>query len=232
MIMLNLQALRYAFTDYRVALQTCETSLRSALKLDWETIESHYRVEFRMEDIQEAIRHSLEELTHIYGFSQRLKDLEGEAPKMRYNDLIEVLEGAIAIVAEEAHDLVVFDRKYEGKIPPILCNQLHLQTALLYVLIYGVQAIKNRGKLSISTACNDHTVQVIVETSPSQSSSSLYLTSESTNNKVQREAMSQLITTVLDEMGGVFSVHETDHAGFAATVTLPIESATSKQQLP
>ena len=224
MVMLNVQALRYAFTEYRVALQTSDDGLRSAMNKDWGTIESHYRVEFRMQDIREAINHSLEELNQIYNFTQRLKDLGGAAPTMRYNDLIDLLEETIHIVSEETQDLVVFDRRYEGHLPPIRCNQLHLQTAILYVLIFGIQAIRSHGKISISTARKDQSVQVVVETNASAPALVLNTTPELTSSRIQQETMSHMITSILEDMGGDFRVRESDGSSFAATVTLPIES--------
>ncbi|NIR49437.1 GAF domain-containing protein [candidate division KSB1 bacterium] len=74
-------------------------------------------------------------------------------------DLHEGIEGALTLLQHELHDRIDVIRDY-GDLPQICCFPSELHQAFMHVLTNAIQAIEDKGIITITTSANESTVRI------------------------------------------------------------------------
>ncbi|NIM91716.1 MAG: PAS domain S-box protein [Candidatus Aminicenantes bacterium] len=110
-----------------------------------------------IEDANKVIASGTERVTNIV---RRLKSFARlDEVEIRKVDIHEGIEDTLTIVYHELKHKAVVMRNF-GNIPPISCNPSQLNQVFLNLLINAVQAIKNKGVITITTFQKDGQVHV------------------------------------------------------------------------
>jgi nitrogen-specific signal transduction histidine kinase len=163
----NLDELRNAFVDYRIALHGSHAGGAGATEdgqpVTWEDIEQRHQVPGMLADIDQAVMQSMKDLLHIYKSVDDLGNLDGPEARMKFNDLNQILENIISFLWPDLRNKITIERRYQKDLPLVRCNQIRLQTAIMSLMVYCMRSIFNEGRIRITTSRAEGQARVAIE---------------------------------------------------------------------
>lgn len=223
----HLARLRSAFCDYRLALSAAGLVVGTdESQTNWQSIEARHMVEFVIQDIEQVLQHSQRDLEQIYQVIGSLSNLEDISQVMQYNDLHRVLENTLSAVWKELQEKADIQRRY-GKLPLVKCNQFHLQTAFMIILINAIRFTSQKAGISVQTCSIDGQVQILI-TSVGSSPPTPYamlspLNFPSENSAPVDTAGLNPVIEIIQEHGGRIEIQALGGQANEIKVTLPVD---------
>lgn len=220
----NIQELRSAFVDYRIALRTGERS-RSNLptQTPWEAIETRHHVEFTLNDVEKMIRQSMQDLMRIYSSIDDLGDLQGSGSRTQYSDLHLILENSLSMIWPELGRKISIERHYLKGLPLIRCSQIRLQTALMALLVFCAQKTGSNGRILLTTThTGDNEIQVSIQATEISDPDPGFIEPWLIESGINLDPKAGLVHNILQEHAGRLAIQIAEDSSLIATVALPI----------
>ncbi|MDD4294120.1 MAG: ATP-binding protein [Candidatus Omnitrophica bacterium] len=125
-------------------------------------IEDELDIQYIMKDIHNLLKESQDGLDRIKKIVMDLKTFSRRDEKVKtMEDINKVIDGVINIVWNEIKYKAELEKEY-GDIPKIECNPQQLGQVFINLLTNAVQAMDNRGKITVRTHIKDRNVYVDV----------------------------------------------------------------------
>jgi two-component system NtrC family sensor kinase len=115
------------------------------------------------ENLQEVLKQAQrcrDTVRHLLDFSRQSRLVTEPA------DVNQILEGALALVAQQATFFnVTVEKTLAAALPPVPADKSQLQQVFLNIIINGVQAMQEKGTLGLTTRLADGSVEVLISDS-------------------------------------------------------------------
>lgn len=216
--------LRNALIDYRVALQTMSATQTPLSELTWEKIESRHHVEFLLQDFEGLLDQSNYQLDQIMSAIHNLSELRSESLNIQPCDLNMIVENSINAVWNDVRQKARIDRYY-GRINPVPCDSLRLQTGMVELLMNLIKSFKSPKEIKVQTRMQEENAEILVITNLTSKSKNGKETSPLSLDGFENHIRPKLNTvySVFEEHQGKITVdhHVPDH--FSITLSLPVK---------
>lgn len=182
------------------------------------------------EEIRESVQQIKEQVARCGGITQGMlqaaRKRDAVAQPVDINHLVEDM--VVLVEREAAMSGVSVVRMYSERIPPVATDGPMLRQVVLNLLSNAAQAIKDGGKIFVTTALRDDTVLVeIRDTGPgitSENMDKLFSPFFTTKPAGQGTGLGLSISLrIVNELGGTLTAASEPGQGAAFTVTLPLE---------
>ncbi len=182
------------------------------------------------EEIRESVQQIKEQVARCGGITQGMlqaaRKRDAVAQPVDINHLVEDM--VVLVEREAAMSGVGVVRMYSERIPPVATDGPMLRQVVLNLLSNAAQAIKDGGKIFVTTALRDDTVLVeIRDTGPgitSENMDKLFSPFFTTKPAGQGTGLGLSISLrIVNELGGTLTAASEPGQGAAFTVTLPLE---------
>lgn len=149
-------------TDINNQVMQIDSDSIEQLKEHWVSLLNEKNIAFLQEDTQALLKECLEGLNRIKEIVGDLKTFshtdEGELQKANINQCIDV---TLKIVWNELKYKCTVKKEY-GDLPLILCNARQLNQVFMNLLVNAVQAISEKGEISIKTQVNNGMIEIAI----------------------------------------------------------------------
>ena len=195
-----------------------------------DSLESKLDLDFLLNDMSDVIgecRTGTERIGEIVdnltGFSNPLK-----SPFQQVN-LNDCIDATLKVIAEDLPAGVELQYR-SGKIPPIPGSPGHLNIALLNILTNAIQAVGDKGRVTIETSqLRDRVIVLITDTGPGMSEelvSRIFDPFFTTREPGSGRGLGLNVAyNILEEHGGTLDVNSTAGEGTIFAIQIPAESA-------
>lgn len=183
---------------------------------------------FLLTDIDQIIQESQEGMKRIARIVKDLREFShAGSDKPEYADINRCLESTLNIVWNE----LKYKAEVEtilGDIPGVLCYPQQLNQVFMNILVNAVQAIKERGKITVKTfAENEHVIVEISDTGdgiPPESLSRIFEPFFTTKPVGKGTGLGLSVAyAIIQKHGGHISVRSEMGKGTCFTVSIPVE---------
>ncbi len=182
------------------------------------------------EEIRESVQQIKEQVARCGGITQGMlqaaRKRDAVAQPVDVNHLVEDM--VVLVEREAAMSGINVVRMYSERIPPVATDGPMLRQVVLNLLSNAAQAIKDGGKIFVTTALRDDTVLVeIRDTGPGispENMDKLFSPFFTTKPAGQGTGLGLSISLrIVNELGGTLTAASEPGHGAAFTVTLPLE---------
>lgn len=164
----NMSSLQAYFEDMFVALENCEKMIvqagdKAQIVTRFIALKKDAEIDFLRSDFVELMKESKEGLVRVKDIVQSLKDFShvGESNWIQA-DLHEGLDSTLNIVNNEIKYKADVVKQY-GKLPLVTCLASQLNQVFMNLLVNAAHSMKEKGTITIRTACSGDWVSVEIE---------------------------------------------------------------------
>ncbi|MBC8277742.1 MAG: response regulator [FCB group bacterium] len=149
--------IRNAFAE----LQTCFENGGSLLSAEeYEKIKQKYKIDFVLADMVSIIEESLEGTNRVKHIVRDLKDFSHiDTRKMIRYDINESVKSTLNILTNETKHKADIEL-HLGDIPAVTCNPQQINQVVMNLVLNGIQAIEEYGKIGIRTSKENNGVRL------------------------------------------------------------------------
>lgn len=215
--------LRNALIDYRVALQTISATQAPLSELTWEKIESRHHVEFLLQDFEELLDQSTNQMGQIITAIHSLSELHSESLNVQPCDLNRIVENSINSVWNDVRQKARIERYY-GRISPVPCDSLRIQTALDELLVNLIKTFKSQKELKVQTRMSEDFAEIVVVTAITPKTKPGKETSPLSLDGYEKHIRPKITTVykVIEEHGGQIKIEHQAPESFSIILALPL----------